>query len=177
MAHKIKRRLIKILRINRIDKRRLTISVLFSNGEDRLLNFDKIFRKEWKITSADPEYKLLNPDEFAKVKVTNHTLTWDNAGALITGANGRKKKVAFDAGADTLYALSEPDEKLNTPVGALFRKARLKSKLSQEKVAQLAGTSRTYITKLENGKQDVELKTLKKMVEAGLDKRLTILIE
>jgi transcriptional regulator with XRE-family HTH domain len=51
------------------------------------------------------------------------------------------------------------------------------SKLSQEKVAELSGISRTYITKLENGKQDVEVRTLKKIVEAGLDKHLTILIE
>jgi len=51
------------------------------------------------------------------------------------------------------------------------------AKLSQAEVAELSGTSRTYITKLENDGSDVELMTLKKIVEAGLNKRLKILIQ
>ena len=48
---------------------------------------------------------------------------------------------------------------------------------TQEEVAELSGTSRTYITKLENDKQDIEIMTLKKIVEAGLNKQLNISIE
>jgi transcriptional regulator with XRE-family HTH domain len=47
----------------------------------------------------------------------------------------------------------------------------------QDKVAELSGTSRTYITKLENDGSDVEIKTLKKLVEAGLNKHLSISID
>ena len=43
-------------------------------------------------------------------------------------------------------------------------------------MAERSGTSRTYITRLENDKQDVEMMTLKKIVEAGLNKRLSIAI-
>lgn len=176
MENKTHRRLPKILKINRIDKKKLTISVLFSNGEDRILDFDKIFKKNWKITKADPEYKLLTPGEFGKVKIEGHTLSWDNVDLFMTGSDGKKMKVPFEPGADTLYTLSEVDERLRISIGSLFKKARLAAHLSQDEVAELSGTSRTYITKLENDKQDVEIMTLKKIVEAGLNKHLSISI-
>jgi len=177
MENKTHKRLPKILKINRIDKKQLSISVLFSNGEDRILDFNKIFKSDWKVTKSDPEYKLMNPAEFEKVKIVNHTLSWDNADLFITGFDGKKKKVPYEVGADTLYDLSEVDEKLNISIGSLFRKARLAARLTQEQVAELAGTSRTYITKLENDGGDVEIMTLKKIVEAGLNKHLTISIK
>jgi DNA-binding XRE family transcriptional regulator len=177
MENKTHKRLPKILKINRIDKKHLRISVLFSNGEDRILDFENIFKKEWKVTKADPEYKLFNPNEFAKVKVANHTLSWDNADLFMTGFDGKKKKVPYEVGADTLYDLSAVDEKLTISVGSLFRKARKAANLSQEKVAELSGTSRTYITKLENDGGDVEIMTLKKLVEAGLNRHLSISID
>ena len=55
MDNKTSKRIPKILKINRIDKKNLKISVLFSNGEDRILDFDKIFKNDWKVTKADPE--------------------------------------------------------------------------------------------------------------------------
>ena len=177
MKEKTRKRIPKILKINRIDKKRLTISVLFSDGADRIIDFDKVFKKNWKITKSDPEYILLDPNEFVKVSVANHTLSWDNVALFITGLDGKKKKVPYEVGADTLYELSDVDEKLIVPIGLLLRKARLAAKLSQNDVAELSGTSRTYITRLESGKQDIEVMTLKKIVEAGLNKHLTISIE
>jgi DNA-binding XRE family transcriptional regulator len=177
MRTKTNKRLPKILKINRIEKNKLKISVLFSDGEDKILDFNELLKKHWKVTKADPEYKLLNPAEFAKVKLVNHTLSWNNVDVFITESTGRKLKVPFEIGADTLYTLSKIDEKLTFSIGALFRAARLAANLSQEKVAERSGTSRTYITKLESNAHDVEIKTLKKIVEAGLNKHLTICIE
>ncbi|HXA02800.1 MAG TPA: helix-turn-helix transcriptional regulator [Cytophagaceae bacterium] len=171
------KRLPKILKIKRIEKKDLRISVLFSDGEDRILDFNSILKEEWKVTKDDPEYKLLNPNEFAKVKIANHTLSWDNVDLYITDLDRKKKKVPFEVGADTLYELSSPDGELNISLGSLLKQVRLKLKLSQEKVAELSGTSRTYITRLENDKQDIEIKTLKKIVEAGLNKHLLIAIK
>ncbi len=177
MENRTYKRLPKILKINRIDKKNLRMSVLFSNGEDRILDFNKIFKSNWKVTKDDPEYKLFNPTEFAKVKVANHTLSWDNVDVFMSGFDGKKKKIPYEVGADTLYDLSEADEKLAISVGSLFKKARIAAKLSQERVAELSGTSRTYITKLENDGSDVEIMTLKKIVEAGLNKHLSISID
>jgi DNA-binding XRE family transcriptional regulator len=171
------KRLPKILRINSVDKKRLKISVLFSTGEDRVLDFNRIFKKDWAVTKNDFEYKLTDPNEFAKVKLVNHTLSWDNVEIPITTFDRKKKKVPFEVGADTLYTLSEADQAFNIPVGSLFRQARLAANLSQDKVAQLSGTSRTYITKVENNGVDMEIMTLKKLVEAGLNRRLKISID
>lgn len=177
MEYKANKRLPKILKINRIEKSKLIISVLFSTGEDKILDFNDILKNDWKVTKADPEYKLLTPSEFAKVKIVNNTLSWNNVDLFMTGTNGKKVKVPFEIGADTLFGLSKADEKLSLSIGSLFRSARLAAKLSQEKVAELSGTSRTYITKLENDGSDVEIMTLKKIVEAGLNKHLSISIE
>ena len=170
------KRLPKILKINSINKKGLEISVLFSTGEDRILDFERIFKQDWGVTKKDFEYKLTDPNEFSKVKLVNHTLSWDNVEIPITTLDGKKKKVPFEVGADTLYDLSKADETFNIPVGSLFRQARLAANLSQDQVAQLSGTSRTYITKLENQGVDMEIMTLKKLVEAGLNKRLKISI-
>lgn len=178
MEHKMNRRLPKILKINRIDKSKLIISVLFSDGTDRILNFNEILKKDWKVTKTDPEYKLLTPNEFAKVKVVNHTLSWNNVDLFMTGKNKKKVKVPFEVGADSLYKLSIIDVSLNLSIGSLFKKARLALNLSQEKVAELSGTSSTYITRLETDEEhNMEIMTLKKIVEAGLHKQLTISIK
>ncbi len=48
--------------------------------------------------------------------------------------------------------------------------------LTQEEVAEHISTSRNYITRLENGKHDVEVMILKKILKAVLNKRLIIAI-
>jgi DNA-binding XRE family transcriptional regulator len=163
------KRIPKILKINNINKKDLKISVLFSNGEDRIIDFWKIFNDKWKIKKNDVEYKLLSPIEFAKVTVINHSL-------CITGKNNLKRQVPYQIGADTLFELSDLDSSMSFSIGEMFRKARLKAKKSQVEVAESAGTSRTYITRLENNQQDVEIMTLKKLIEAGLNKHLRISI-
>ena len=171
------KRLPKILKINRIEPKGLKISVLFGNGEDRILDFKKILLYHWKVTKKDPEFVLFNDKEFAKVKLINNTLSWNNVAVYISAPDGKKKKVPFEVGADTLFELSELDDKLTFPIGTWLKSARIDAKLSQNKLAELSGTSRTYITRLENGKQDVEIMTLKKIVEAGLNKHLLISIQ
>jgi transcriptional regulator with XRE-family HTH domain len=62
-------------------------------------------------------------------------------------------------------------------IGEMFRKWRLEAKLTQDEVAIKSGTSRTYITKLENGTQDIELDTLYRIVEGGLNKKLVLSVK
>lgn len=173
------KRLPRILKINRIEKENLLISVLFSNGENRILDFKRILKKDWKVKKSDPDYVLYKPDIFENVVVGEfHGLSWAGVKLSMNDfVTGEEKQVPFDVGADTLYDLSQPDEFLNFSIGAMVKKARLAAKLSQEEVAKLSGTSRTYITRLENDKQDIELMTLKRIVEAGLNRRLQISIK
>jgi transcriptional regulator with XRE-family HTH domain len=73
--------------------------------------------------------------------------------------------------------LSTEDTERTQSIGALFRSWRIAARLTQDEVAQKAGTSRTYISKLENDSQAIELKTLSKIVEASLGKRLILSLE
>lgn len=177
MSKRSFRGLPKILKINEVDSEKLCLSVLFSNSENRILDFNKILQEVWQVEPSEAEYILHDPSEFVKVKLENNTLSWDNVIMHITDDDGNVVDSAFEVGADVLYNLSTPDEKRSHSIGELFRKWRIESKLTQEEVALKSGTSRTYITKLENGMQDIELDTLHKIVEGGLDKRLKITIE
>ena len=167
----------KILRINHIDPENLKISVLFNNGDNRVLDFSRIFNEDWKIQSTDIEYPLLKPREFQKVALVEHTLSWKNITPYLTNENGKKVSTVYDVGADILYALSTEDAERTQSIGALFKSWRIAAQLTQDEVAQKAGTSRSYISKLENDTQAIELKTLSKIVEASLGKRLVLSLE
>lgn len=49
MKGKAQKRSPKILKINSIDKKHLKISILFSNGEDRIIDFDRVFKRSGKL--------------------------------------------------------------------------------------------------------------------------------
>jgi len=170
------KRLPRILKITKIEKSKLRIHVLFSTGEDRVLDFRDILANLWKVKKSDPEFKLFTITEFSKVCLSDYTLCWKNIEVPVKNANGKKIKFPFQVGADVLYELSVPSESAMLSIGAIFKAARKSANLTQEEVAMLAGTSRTYITRLEADQYDVEVMTLKKIVEAGLNKHLSISI-
>lgn len=59
-------------------------------------------------------------------------------------------------------------------LGALLHEARLKKGLTQEQLAERCGTSKTYISKIENNVKEVRLSTLQKIVEVGLGGHLNL---
>ncbi len=61
-------------------------------------------------------------------------------------------------------------------IGETIKSARKKAGMTQSELAMRSGTSKHYISKLENSKSDIELLTLKKIIEAGLGKKLKIQI-
>jgi DNA-binding XRE family transcriptional regulator len=62
-------------------------------------------------------------------------------------------------------------------LGELLKEARKEANLSQEALAQKAGTSKSYISRIENGNSDIQLTTLFRIIEIGLGKQLTINIK
>ena len=50
--------------------------------------------------------------------------------------------------------------------GTKIRSLRLKKRLSQEKLAELADLHRTYIGQIETGKRNIALKNIAKLAEA-----------
>lgn len=82
----------------------------------------------------------------------------------------------YDLDPLVLYQHSIPDEERNIIVGLSIKQARIEAGLTQEELAEKSGTSKHYISRLENNKSDIELMTLKKIVEAGLGRHLKIQI-
>jgi len=173
---KSQKRLPKILKINKI--KGLTISVLFSDGHNRILDFEKILKEDWRITKKDTEYKLFDPNEFKKVKLENFTLLWSSVQTELTGFGGKKIKLPYSVGADTLYELSEFDEvREKTSIGSLIKQARIKAGLTQEELGERIGSDKFYISKVEADQFHVEISTLRKIIEGGLHKQLEISIK
>jgi ribosome-binding protein aMBF1 (putative translation factor) len=54
----------------------------------------------------------------------------------------------------------------------LIREARKEAHLTQEELAEKTGTKKSYISRLENGKIDIQISTLFKIFEKGLGKRI-----
>lgn len=153
------------------------IQCMFNNGESRILDFEKIF-KDWRISKDDLEFPLLDQKEFKKVELRNFTLSWPNLSLEIDLEQGKKMTLPYEIGADVLYELSEPLlNSSNHRYGHLIRKARIKAGLTQEELAQRSGTTRFYISRIENEKTDLEMSTFRKIVEAGLGKKLKLTIE
>jgi len=165
----------RILKINWIKE--LSISVVFNNGESRIIDFRKVL-KRIGVNESSPAYILFDSNEFAKVEIDGNTLSWSNVEQYITMRNGNNMKVPFEIGADVLLKYSQPEKsELSLKIGQLIREARLKSGLTQQDLALKSGTSRTYISRIENDRSDLEIATLRKIIETGLGRKLDILIK
>ena len=57
-------------------------------------------------------------------------------------------------------------------VSEMLKEARKEAKLTQEQLAEKTGTKKSYISKIENGKGNINLSTLIKIFEVGLNKRI-----
>jgi DNA-binding XRE family transcriptional regulator len=164
----------RILKINSIEG--LTISVVFNNGESRVVDFRK-FLIDMGVKDNSPAFVLFDPKEFAKVKLIDHTLSWDHVQQTITSKTGDKIGVAYEIGADVLLKYSQAEQPLSQlKIGQLIKETRLKTGMSQQDLALVSGTSRTYISRIENNRSDIELATLRKIIEVGLGKRMEIVI-
>lgn len=171
------RQVLKLPRIIKIEKiEEFKIQCMFNNGESRLLDFKKIFN-DWKVSTDDIEYKLLDLKEFKKVELKNFTLSWPNIGFEIKNENGQIEKHPYEIGPDVLFELSQSVDTDETKFGYLIKTARLKAGLTQEQLAMRSGTTRFYISRIENNKTDVEMSTFRKIIEAGLGKHLRLIIE
>ncbi|WP_066216715.1 helix-turn-helix domain-containing protein [Flammeovirga sp. MY04] len=57
-------------------------------------------------------------------------------------------------------------------IGEMIKEARKEAHLTQEELASRTGTKKSYISRLENGKIDIQISTLFKIFEEGLGKKL-----
>jgi DNA-binding XRE family transcriptional regulator len=130
------------------------------------------------VDENSPASILFDEKEFKKVIIENNTLSWSNVEQYITMRNNEKQRVPFEIGVDVLLKYSRPensDPSLN--IGKLIRDSRMKSGMTQQELALRSGTTRNYISRIENDRSDIEIATLRKIVETGLGKQLDVRIK
>jgi len=67
-------------------------------------------------------------------------------------------------------------ESLAFRLGVMLKEARQEAKITQEELAIKTGTKKSYISRIERGKSDIQISTFHKLIELGLGKNLNITI-
>ena len=80
------------------------------------------------------------------------------------GKRGTPKREKLEAGYETFK------------LGAMIQEARHEQGMTQEALAVKCGTTKSYISKLENDVKEVRISTLQKIVHDGLDGELQLSI-
>jgi ribosome-binding protein aMBF1 (putative translation factor) len=62
-------------------------------------------------------------------------------------------------------------------LGALIHEARLEKGMTQEQLAEKCGTTKSYISRIENNIKEVRISTLQKIVELGFGGQLQLSIK
>jgi DNA-binding XRE family transcriptional regulator len=81
------------------------------------------------------------------------------------GKKGTKKRDEFESDYEAFR------------LGVLIQQARQEKGLTQEQVAELSGTNKSYISKLEKDLKDVRFSTLQRIITEGLGGHLEISIK
>ncbi len=167
------RRIPRIIKINKI--KGFKIHCAFNNGEYRIIDFEQLF-KTWNTHEGDFDYPLTKLRELRKVQLIDRTLCWPHITREISTPDGRTYETYLDLDPIVLHENSMPDEKANRRyhIGKLPREARLNAGLTQEQLAIRSGTTKNYISRIENNRSDIELRTLRKIIEIRLDRNLEI---
>ena len=62
-------------------------------------------------------------------------------------------------------------------IGVILKEARMKSGLTQQELAEKSGTTKSYISKIENDVKEVKISSLQKIVELGLGGNIELNIQ
>lgn len=80
------------------------------------------------------------------------------------GIKGSPERDAYDA------------RSLAFRIGVMLKEARKEAKLTQKELARRTGTKKSYISRIERGKSDIQISTYHRLIEVGLGKHLSISI-
>ena len=94
----------------------------------------------------------------------NNIITFDEHLNAEYGVSGTPKRDEFDM------------QSLTFRIGEIIKEQREKADLTQEELALRAGTKKSYISKIENGKSDIQFSTLLRIIEVGLGKQVNLII-
>ena len=81
------------------------------------------------------------------------------------GKPGTKAREKFDEGFETFR------------IGVLIQEARKKQQLTQQQLAEKVGTTKNYISRIENDASDIRLSTLMRIIREGLGGNLKLSLD
>ena len=81
------------------------------------------------------------------------------------GLKGTEKREAFEEGFEAFK------------LGAMLQELRKNQGMTQEQLAQKCGTTKTYISRIENNASDIRLSTLMRIIREGLGGHLKLSVE
>lgn len=62
-------------------------------------------------------------------------------------------------------------------ISEMLKEERQQMNLTQEELSNKIGAKKSYISRIENGKTDIQISTLYKLFEQGLGKKISIAVE
>lgn len=154
-----------------------TISFLSNNGEYRMIDIKELC-KTLDYQKGDFGYEiLLDKDLFNQVELVDNALAWRNLSGSAFLPNGQNFEYFFHLDPLVTIENSSVDEERTRRVNygrsiKTIRKYMLS--MTQEELGRRIGSDKHYISKVENYQTDLELKTLRKIYEVGLEKELMI---
>ena len=104
--------------------------------------------------------RLLSRQKIKIMEKYKEVKNFDELIELEHGQIGTESRNTYEEGAQ-MFIISE-----------MLKSARKEANLTQEQLADKAGTKKSYISKLENGKGNIQLSTLIRIFEQGLNRRI-----
>ena len=80
------------------------------------------------------------------------------------GVKGTKKRDKYEQGYESFK------------LGVMLQELRIKNNLTQEQLAEKCGTTKNYISRIENDASDIRLSTLMRIINEGLGAKLELLV-
>jgi HTH-type transcriptional regulator / antitoxin HipB len=101
-----------------------------------------------------------------KTKLKDKNLTsWDDHLDKKYGKKGSKAREKYEEDFETFK------------IGVLIQEARKRQNLTQEELAVKVGTTKNYISRIENNASDIRLTTLMRIIREGLGGRLKFSVD
>ena len=91
--------------------------------------------------------------------------SWDNHLDKKYGKKGTETREIFQEEFETFK------------IGVLIQEARKSKKLTQQQLADKVGTTKNYISRIENNASDIRLSTLMRIIREGLDGHLKLSLD
>jgi DNA-binding XRE family transcriptional regulator len=98
------------------------------------------------------------------MKTLHDAKTFDELLDIKYGNTGTKRRDEFESRAQAFI------------IGELLKETRRNAQMTQEQLARKTGTKKSYISRVENGKIDIQLSTLYRIFELGLGRQINFSI-